>query len=62
MCIDYRQIIGPHDTGIAKYIEDNLVPLSWDTAVVQSSTRCLNMVDEIRSAYFTQIAKLSLQG
>ncbi|KAF2755792.1 hypothetical protein EJ05DRAFT_478751 [Pseudovirgaria hyperparasitica] len=42
------QIIPPHDTGIAKSIEENLEPITWDTSVIDDDNLlvkgCLNLV------------------
>lgn len=45
------QIIPPHDAGIAEEILANLEPLSWDTAVVESSLRVEGSLGLVRDRY-----------
>lgn len=54
------QIISPHDSGIAKAIEANLEPLSWDVQAAIMSPMCLDVTEEMVSAYFKYISSLSL--
>ncbi|KAH8117161.1 phosphoglucomutase 1 [Phellopilus nigrolimitatus] len=54
------QIISPHDSGIAKTIQENLEPFSWDIEIVQSSPLCVDVTDEIVEAYFASLEGLSL--
>ncbi|KAL0947282.1 hypothetical protein HGRIS_013402 [Hohenbuehelia grisea] len=54
------QIISPHDVGIAASIKAHLQPKTWDTAQLQSSSLCVDPTAEMKEAYFTQLAKLSL--
>ncbi|THH10832.1 hypothetical protein EW145_g1056 [Phellinidium pouzarii] len=53
------QIISPHDTGIARAIEENLEPLSWDTRKVGQSSLCVDVTRDIVDAYFTSLSSLS---
>ncbi|KAF8136146.1 hypothetical protein EV363DRAFT_1542317, partial [Boletus edulis] len=49
------QIIGPHDTGIAKAILDNLEPRIQHAPDVYSSSLCRDPTDEMKESYFTLI-------
>ncbi|KAL5490151.1 hypothetical protein ACEPAI_4984 [Sanghuangporus weigelae] len=53
------QIISPHDVGIAKSIEKNLEPQSWDTSVVDASKLCEDVTEGMIESYFTTLATLS---
>ncbi|KAL5529370.1 hypothetical protein ACEPAG_5355 [Sanghuangporus baumii] len=53
------QIISPHDVGIAKSIEENLGPQSWDTSVVDASKLCEDVTESMIEKYFTSLATLS---
>ncbi|EPT05929.1 hypothetical protein FOMPIDRAFT_1033960 [Fomitopsis schrenkii] len=55
------QIIEPHDKGIAASINENLEPQTWDISSTQSSPLCIDKTDEMREAYFKQIASLCLR-
>ncbi|KAF8323198.1 hypothetical protein DL93DRAFT_2049976 [Clavulina sp. PMI_390] len=54
------QIINPHDTGIAAAIERNLVPRTWDTASVTSSSMCLDVTSEMKAAYFKTLESIGV--
>ncbi|KAF9228602.1 Phosphoglucomutase, first 3 domain-containing protein [Gyrodon lividus] len=49
------QIIGPHDTGIAQAILDNLEPRINVEFDVYASSLCLDRTDEMRESYFALI-------
>ncbi|KAF8436904.1 hypothetical protein L210DRAFT_3688468 [Boletus edulis BED1] len=49
------QIIGPHDTGIAKAILDNLEQRIQHAPDVYSSSLCRDPTDEMKESYFTLI-------
>ncbi|KAI5790662.1 phosphoglucomutase-like protein [Peziza echinospora] len=46
------QIIPPHDAGIFTMIEQNLIPLSWDAELVDTSPLVVKKLPEVRAAYF----------
>ncbi|KAF4604010.1 phosphohexose mutase family protein [Pleurotus pulmonarius] len=54
------QIISPHDEGISDSIKANLTPKTWDTSLVDSSSFCIDPTEDMREAYFAELAKLSL--
>lgn len=54
------QIIGPHDEGISDSIKANLTPKTWDASMVNSSSFCIDPTEDMREAYFANLAKLSL--
>ncbi|EJD05673.1 phosphoglucomutase 1 [Fomitiporia mediterranea MF3/22] len=53
------QIISPHDTGIAKAIEENLEPVSWDTRIVESSSSCEDVTESMIESYYATLQSLS---
>ncbi|KLO11991.1 phosphoglucomutase 1 [Schizopora paradoxa] len=53
------QIIAPHDTGIAKEINHNLTPVSWDTGVVGHSNACIMVNSDVLDAYMDSILSAS---
>ncbi|KAK4994215.1 hypothetical protein LTR66_005708 [Elasticomyces elasticus] len=56
------QIIPPHDQGIARAIEENLEPLSWDLSVVHSKDllKVEYCLDQVRDSYFEAVIHLAL--
>ncbi|KAG6379074.1 hypothetical protein JVT61DRAFT_11510 [Boletus reticuloceps] len=56
------QIIGPHDTGIAKAILDNLEPKIQHAPDVYSSSLCRDPTDEMKESYFTLIHGMANPG
>ncbi|PAV23482.1 phosphoglucomutase 1 [Pyrrhoderma noxium] len=52
------QIISPHDSEIAKAIEENLEPKSWDTNVVNESTLGTDVTEAIENSYFESLTQL----
>ncbi|KAK9480495.1 hypothetical protein V1514DRAFT_325575 [Lipomyces japonicus] len=53
------QIISPHDKGISKAIDENLVPWVWNKDLVNSSSLVERPLKQIEDAYFTVLAKLA---
>ncbi|KAK0658811.1 putative phosphoribomutase [Lasiodiplodia hormozganensis] len=50
------QIIPPHDSGIAKAIEQNLEPITWDTSVVDEGSLLIEgALGLVRDAYFRAV-------
>ncbi|EOD46227.1 putative phosphoglucomutase protein [Neofusicoccum parvum UCRNP2] len=50
------QIIPPHDAGIAKAIEQNLEPVTWDTSVVDEGSLLIEgALGLVRDAYFRAV-------
>ncbi|KAJ3983645.1 hypothetical protein F5890DRAFT_161595 [Lentinula detonsa] len=54
------QIIAPHDKGISSSINANLTPRTWSIDQVHSSADCLDVTEQIKKAYFSEIEKLKL--
>jgi phosphomannomutase len=54
------QIIGPHDTGIAAAILDNLTPITWDIRSITTSDLLLNRTEDMKQAYFASLSNFSL--
>ncbi|KAH0830438.1 hypothetical protein J3R83DRAFT_1833 [Lanmaoa asiatica] len=53
------QIIGPHDTGIAQAILDNLEPKTQHECDVYASSLCYDPTDEMKESYFTSICGMA---
>ncbi|KAF2088430.1 phosphoglucomutase-2 [Saccharata proteae CBS 121410] len=57
------QIIPPHDSGIAKAIEENLEPVTWDTSVVDEGSLLVEgALGLVRDAYFRAVRSAALPG
>ena len=56
------QIIGPHDTGIAQAILDNLEPRIRNDLDIDSSPLSYDPTDEMKESYFTLIHSLKNPG
>ncbi|KAJ6513795.1 hypothetical protein C8R47DRAFT_962826 [Mycena vitilis] len=54
------QIIGPHDKGISASIKANLEPETWMSEQLHSSPLCLDRTQEMKEAYFSNLASLNL--
>nr|GAT58011.1 predicted protein [Mycena chlorophos] len=54
------QIIGPHDKGISTSIAENLEPKSWLNEQLDSSPLCVDRTEEMKDAYFANLANLNL--
>ncbi|KIM87657.1 hypothetical protein PILCRDRAFT_773278 [Piloderma croceum F 1598] len=52
------QIIGPHDSGISDSISANFEP--WNLTLTNESTPCVDCTEEMRGAYFDNLATQSL--
>ncbi|KAJ3842905.1 hypothetical protein F5878DRAFT_606469 [Lentinula raphanica] len=54
------QIISPHDVGISQSIKANFAPKTWSVEQVHSSTNCVDVTEQMRKSYFSEIEKLKL--
>ncbi|KAJ7074390.1 hypothetical protein C8F01DRAFT_1100349 [Mycena amicta] len=54
------QIIGPHDKGISASIAANLEPKTWLNEQLYSSPLCVDRTEEMKDAYFANLAELNL--
>ncbi|KAJ4488314.1 hypothetical protein J3R30DRAFT_3654599 [Lentinula aciculospora] len=54
------QIIAPHDKGISDSIRANLTPRTWSIEQVHSSPNCLDVTEDMKTAYLSEIEKLKL--
>lgn len=51
------QIIPPHDSGIAKSIEENLEPATWDTSNLEHSSLMSYILQQVEDGYLDVVAK-----
>ncbi|KAK4991849.1 hypothetical protein LTR50_001468 [Elasticomyces elasticus] len=56
------QIVPPHDQGIARAIDENLEPLSWDLSVVHPKDPLMveYCLDQVRDRYFDAVIHVAL--
>ncbi|TFK55033.1 hypothetical protein OE88DRAFT_1653657 [Heliocybe sulcata] len=55
------QIIEPHDKGIARTIEANLEPGSYDISAISTSSLCTDVTQKMREDYLQYVKALSCQ-
>ncbi|KXN90461.1 Phosphoglucomutase-2, partial [Leucoagaricus sp. SymC.cos] len=56
------QIIEPHDRGISESIKANLIPETWETNNVFTSSLSLDVTQEMHDAYFTSLLSLRVDN
>ncbi|THU99146.1 phosphoglucomutase 1 [Dendrothele bispora CBS 962.96] len=52
------QIISPHDEGISNAIKAHLEPKTWNADLVNTSSLCLDITEEMKEAYLTSLLSL----
>jgi phosphomannomutase len=54
------EIINPHDEGISDSIKANLKPQTWATEALELSPLCFDRTEDMRDAYFSELATMTL--